>query len=69
VVPKNFHVGDLVLRMRSEARQGEDKFNTDCKGPFRVRKVAENEAYRLEHLSGKAIPKTWNASHLKFYFS
>ena len=29
----------------------------------------QNGAYRLEHLSGKEIPNTWNASHLKMYYS
>ena len=29
----------------------------------------ENGAYRLETLDGGAIPRTWNATHLKFYFS
>nr|KYP67877.1 hypothetical protein KK1_021491 [Cajanus cajan] len=37
--------------------------------PFRVTKDLENGAYRLEELSGKAIPRTWNATYLKFYFS
>jgi len=29
----------------------------------------ENAAYRLETLEGGAIPRTWNATHLKLYFS
>ena len=29
----------------------------------------DNGAYRLQELDGKAIPRTWNATHLKFYFS
>jgi len=27
MVPRSFHVGDLVWRLRSEARQGEGKFS------------------------------------------
>jgi len=69
VKPRSFHAGDLIWRMRSEARQGEGKFSTNWERPFRVRQVAGNGAYHLEHLFGKTIPRTWNASHLKFYFS
>jgi len=38
-------------------------------GPFRVAEALGNEAYRLETLEGGAIPRTWNATNLKFYFS
>jgi len=66
---RSFHAGDLVWRMRSEARQGEGKFSANWEGSFRVQQVAGIGAYHLEHLFGKAISRTWNASHLKFYFS
>jgi len=29
----------------------------------------DNRAYILQELDGKAILRTWNATHLKFYFS
>jgi len=54
--------------MRSEARKN-DKFSTNWEGPFRVAAMAGKDAYRLERLSGQAIPQTWNATHLNFYFS
>jgi len=52
--PRSFHKGDLVWRLTSKARKHQE---------------VGNDAYRLERLSGDPIPNTWNASHLKFYFS
>jgi len=49
-------------------RRDEGKFS-NWKGPFHVTSAAGKGAYRLEALYGKAIPRTWNATHLKFYFS
>jgi len=68
VVPRRFHLGDLVWQMRNEARQNEDEFSANWEEPFRIREVAGNRTYRIEHLSGKIVPQTWNAFHLKFYF-
>jgi len=69
VKPRNFRPGDLVWRMRSEARKNDGKFSANWEGPFRVTEVAGKGAYRLECLSGQAVPRTWNAAHLKFYLS
>nr|KYP59574.1 Retrotransposable element Tf2 [Cajanus cajan] len=71
VKPQSFRAGDLVWRFLGKAR----KYTTDGKlaptwgSPFRVTEDLENGAYRLEELSGKPIPRTWNATHLKFYYS
>nr|KYP33544.1 Retrovirus-related Pol polyprotein from transposon 17.6 [Cajanus cajan] len=71
VRPRSFRVGDLVRRLLGEARRdtSEGKLEPNWGGPFRVLKDLENGAYRLEELNRKAIPRTWNATHLKFYFS
>jgi len=57
--------------MRTKARkvstQGKLAPNWEC--PFKIVENLQNGAYRLETLDGKAIPRTWNTSHLKFYFS
>ena len=67
--PQSFNKGDLVWRMASKARKHQGKFSPNWERPFRVLQEVGNDAYRLERLSGDAIPNTWNASHLKFYFS
>jgi len=55
--------------MRCNARKDEAKFSYKWEGPFRITSLAEKGAYYLETLLGKTISKTWNATHLKFYFS
>jgi len=57
--------------MKGEARRipAEGKFNANWEGPFKIRENLQNGAYRLEHLDGREVPRTWNASHLKMYFS
>nr|KYP40257.1 hypothetical protein KK1_038410 [Cajanus cajan] len=68
VRPRSFRVGDLVWRLLGEARKdtSDGKLAPTWGGPFRVTEDLENGAYRLEELSGKPIPRTWNATHLKF---
>jgi len=36
VQPRSFHQGDLVWRMRSNARKSDDKFSSNWEGPFRI---------------------------------
>jgi len=67
----SFQEGDLVWRMRGEARKSaaEGKFSSNWEGPFKIKENLSNRAYRLQHLDGREVPRTWNASHLKMYFS
>ncbi|XP_068461695.1 uncharacterized protein [Phaseolus vulgaris] len=69
VKPRSYQKGDLVWRMRSDARKDGGKFSSNWEGPFRISDAATGGAYYLEYLSGKSIPRTWNATHLKFYYS
>nr|KYP56155.1 hypothetical protein KK1_002392 [Cajanus cajan] len=71
VKTRSFRAGDLVWRLLGEARKDmlDGKLAPTWGGPFQVTEDLENGAYRLEELSGKPIPRTWNATHLKFYFS
>nr|KYP53963.1 hypothetical protein KK1_000128 [Cajanus cajan] len=71
VRPRSFRVGDLMWRLLGDARRDplEGKLAPNWDGPFRITENLENGAYRLEELSGISIPRTWNATHLKFYFS
>nr|KYP62573.1 hypothetical protein KK1_017112 [Cajanus cajan] len=69
--PRNFREGDLVWRASGSARRNpsEGKLAANWDGPFRVRHALQNGAYKLEELSGKVIPRTWNSTHLKTYYS
>jgi len=68
---RSFKEGDLVWRMQTDVRKDpqQGKLASNWEGPFRISENLKNGAYRLETLEEKTIPRTWNASHLKFYFS
>ena len=68
VVPRRFQVEDLILR-KAQLIQIDNKLAPKWTGPYRVKEVLGKGAYKLETLDGKEIPRTWNATNLRFYFS
>ena len=66
--PRQFQVAGLVMR-KAHPYQLENKLSPKWTGPFRINEALRNGAYRLETLEGGAIPRTWNATNLKFYLS
>jgi len=66
--PRQFQVVDLVI-WKAHPYQLENKLSPKWTNPFRVTEALGNGAYRLETLEGGAIPCTWNATNLHFYFS
>ncbi|RDX70792.1 Gag-Pol polyprotein, partial [Mucuna pruriens] len=56
----------LCAERTSEARKKNevDKLENNWEGLFRVKEKLE-----MELIDGKEVPRTWNATHLKFYFS
>jgi len=70
VQPQAFQPSNLVWRVRGEARKDAraKKLGPNEEGPFRVTTNLDNSAFRLQELDDKAIPRTWNATHMKFYF-
>ena len=68
VMPRQFKEGDLVMR-KAHQYEMENKLSPKWTGPFRITEALGNGAYRLETLEGGAIPRTWNATHLKLYYS
>ena len=66
--PRQFRDGDLVMR-KAHQYEMENKLSPKWTGPFRITEALGNGAYRLETLEGGAIPRTWNATHLKLYYS
>jgi len=66
--PRQFKVTDLVMG-KAHPYQLENKLSLKWTSPFCVFKVLRNGAYKLETLQGGAIPRTWNVTNLKFYFS
>jgi len=68
IKPRQFRDGDLVMR-KAHQYEMENKLSPKWTGPFKITEALGNGAYRLETLEGGAIPRTWNATHLKFYYS
>jgi len=68
VRPRDFMEHDLVLR-KAHAAEIENKLSPKWTGPFRVKTALPGGAYKLETLDGAIIPRTWNATNLRFYFS
>jgi len=65
---RQFKVANLVMR-KAHPYEIENKLSPKWTGPFWVGEVLGNGAYKLETLEGGAIPRTWNTTNLKFYFS
>jgi hypothetical protein len=68
VIPRGFKEGDLVLK-RPMGRDKGGKLAPNWEGPFRIREVFGGGAYKLETLKGEAMPRSWNISNLRFYYS
>jgi len=68
VMSRQFRSGDLVMR-KAHQYEMQNKLSPKWTGPFRITEVLGNGAYRLETLEGGVIPRTWNATHLKWYYS
>ncbi|XP_072060324.1 uncharacterized protein [Arachis hypogaea] len=71
VLRREFEPNDLVLRRNDIGlpTPGEGKLTTNWEGPYRVKEVIGKGAFRLERLNGKEIPRTWNASNLRRFYS
>ena len=67
---RSFKVGDWVLRKVTIATKdlAEGKLASSWEGPYKVTDCQKAGAYRLENSEGKALPRPWNAEHLKKYF-
>jgi len=68
VMPRQFREGDLVMR-KAHQYEMENKLSPKWTGSFRITEALGNSAYHLETLEEGAIPRTWNATHLKLYYS
>ncbi|XP_057419037.1 uncharacterized protein LOC130713272 [Lotus japonicus] len=68
VVPRQMEVGDLVLRRKTRGPD-DSKLSPNWEGPYRIRRELGQGAYHLEELSGRRVPRAWNAQHLRYYYS
>ncbi|RDX99673.1 Tf2-6, partial [Mucuna pruriens] len=68
VIPRSFKPGDLVLKKITMATN-RNKLTPCWEGPFRVIYELGQGAYKLESLERKQLPRTWNATSLRMYYS
>jgi hypothetical protein len=68
VKAKSFQVGDLVWNTVLPLRSKDQKFgkwSISCEGPYKVTQVMSSNAYLLQTLQGKDLPKVLNRCFLK----
>ena len=63
-------LGDLVLRKVVDAAKNTSlgKLGPNWKGPYWITSVAEIDAYYLEDLDEKVVPRPWNVNNLRMYY-
>jgi hypothetical protein len=67
VRPRDFQVGDLVLRLRQDTR-GRHKLTPPWEGPFIIAKILKPGAYKLANDQGEVYSNAWNIEQLcRFY--
>jgi hypothetical protein len=59
VRPRGFQVGDLVLRLRQDAR-GRHKLTPPWEGPFIIAKILKPGTYKLANDQGEVYINAWN---------
>jgi transposase InsO family protein len=67
VRPRGFQVGDLVLRLRQDAR-GRHKLTPPKEGPFIIAKILKPGTYKLANDRGKVYNNAWNIQQLRRFY-
>ena len=70
IKPRTFLRRDLVLRrvFKNTANPVDGKFQPNWEGPYMVVRVRTVGSYALSRPEGFAVPRMWNATHLKKYY-
>jgi hypothetical protein len=64
---RDLQVGDLVLRLRQDAR-GRHKLTPPWEGPFIIAKILKPETYKLANSQGEVYNNAWNIRQLRRFF-
>jgi hypothetical protein len=67
VRPRGFQVGDLLLRLRQDAR-GRPKLTPPWEGPFIIAKILKPGTYKLANDQGEVYSNTWNIQQLRRFY-
>jgi hypothetical protein len=64
---RDLQVGDLVLRLRQDAR-GRHKLTPPWEGPFVIAKVLKPGTYKLANSQGEVYNNAWNIQQLRHFY-
>jgi hypothetical protein len=64
---RGFQVGDLVLRLRQDAR-GRHKLTPPSEGSFIIAKILKPGTYKLANDQGEVYNNAWNIEHLRRFY-
>jgi hypothetical protein len=64
---RDLQVGDLVLRLRQDAR-GRHKLTPPWKGPFIIAKILKPGTYKLANSQGEVYSNAWNIRQLRRFY-
>ena len=64
---RDLQVGDLVLRLRQDAR-GRHKLTPPWEGPFVIAKVLKPGTYKLANNQGEVYNNAWNIQQLRRFY-
>jgi hypothetical protein len=67
VRPRDLQVGDLVLRLRQDAR-GRHKLTPPWEGPFIIAKILKPGTYKLANNQGEVYNNAWNIRQLRRFY-
>jgi hypothetical protein len=67
VRPRGFQVGDLVLRLRQDAR-GCHKLTPPWEGPFIIAKILKPGTYKLANDQGEVYNNAWNIQQPRRFY-
>jgi hypothetical protein len=64
---RELQVGDLVLRLRQDAR-GRHKLTPPSEGPFIIAKILKPGTYKLANTQGEVYSNAWNIRQLRRFY-
>jgi hypothetical protein len=64
--PREFHVGDLVLR-RVQGSKDWHKLSPPSEGPFIIHEMLRPGTYKIQYEDGRVITNAWNIEHLRHF--
>jgi hypothetical protein len=67
VCPREFHVGDLVLRLVQGSKDNH-KLSPPWEGPFIIHEVLRPGTYKIQYEDGRVVSNAWNIEHLRSFY-